>query len=178
MVSEHFDVIAKAPEQAPLADIRLMFRALLAERFHLELHREQRNQSVDVLTLTRPGVLGPKLSRVEPCAEAPKCQAHVGFGQVTTASAPLDQLATALTVATRRTVVNRTGLDGYFAFTLTYTPDAVALEPAVRAEFPAIDPDGPSLSTALKEQLGLTLRSTTEPVDVLIVDRVERPSFD
>ena len=61
-------------------------------------------------------------------------------------------------------------------FALTYTPDAVVLDPAARAEFPAIDPNGPALNTALQEQLGLRLRTTRGLVDVLIVERASPPT--
>lgn len=71
--------------------------------------------------------------------------------------------------------MDETGLAGRYDGALTYTPDAVVLNPATRAEFPAIDPDGPSLGTALREQLGLRLRSRRGPMDVLVVEHVQPP---
>jgi uncharacterized protein (TIGR03435 family) len=65
-----------------------------------------------------------------------------------------------------RDVVDRTGLTGTFDLDLTWAPDQLT----------QVDPNGPSLFTALQEQLGLRLESTTGPVRVLIIDRVERPN--
>ena len=72
-----------------------------------------------------------------------------------------------------RTVVNRTGLDGPFEWTLEWTPDQ--LLPTVGGDTP-IDPNGPSLFVALQEQLGLKLEATRAPVSVVVIDRAEHPT--
>ena len=75
---------------------------------------------------------------------------------------------------TSRQVVDRTGLDGEFAFTLTWTPDEFQRpDPLGR---PPVDQTDTSLFTALQEQLGLRLDGGTGPVDVLVVDGAQRPS--
>ena len=82
-----------------------------------------------------------------------------------------------------RTVIDHTGLSGPFDWTLVWTPDNLPQRaPGTPADQPvtvngfAIDPNGPSLFTALQEQLGLKLESTKGPVDVLVIDRVEHPT--
>jgi uncharacterized protein (TIGR03435 family) len=71
-------------------------------------------------------------------------------------------------------VFDRTGLNGLFNVRLTWTPDPLPPGP-LPPDAPPIDPNGPSLFTAVQEQLGLTLESTTGPVDVVVIDSVERP---
>jgi uncharacterized protein (TIGR03435 family) len=85
--------------------------------------------------------------------------------------------ANALTALVGRVVVDRTGLTGSWDFDLTFEPMPVR-RPGAAAELPAPDPDAPSIFTALREQLGLTLETTRGPVDVLVIDRIEHPTPD
>jgi len=95
-------------------------------------------------------------------------------------SFPLSQLASALSQMTQRVVVDRTGLAGNFDLDLTFTPDQTMSRgaPPPGATPPPIDPNGPSIFTALQEQLGLKLESTRGPVDVIVIDHVEPPTPD
>ena len=78
-----------------------------------------------------------------------------------------------------RTVADRTGLTGRFNFHLTWTPDQIPQRAAgAPDDLPPIDPNGPPIFTALQEQLGLKLESTTGPVEVLVIDSVEHPTPD
>lgn len=175
--SEHFDVAAKGPANTTEARARDMFRSLLVERFRLDARREPREMAVDVLTLASDR-LGPNLTPSKgPCA-SPPCHARASFGHIEGKAVPVSELAAALTLLTRRVVVDRTGLAAPCDFTLTYTPDAIVLQPTVRSEFPAVDPDGPSLATALRQQLGITMLTTREPVDMVVIDHIERPDPD
>ena len=73
-----------------------------------------------------------------------------------------------------RAVVDRTGLTADYEFDLTWTPEVL---PGPSAEsFVRADPNGPSLFTAVQEQLGLKLEATTGPVEVLVIDSAERPT--
>jgi uncharacterized protein (TIGR03435 family) len=72
-------------------------------------------------------------------------------------------------------VVDRTGLTGTYDLELTWTPEA---PPAGRDGAPPVDPNGPSVFTALQEQLGLKLEATTGPVEVLVIDSADRPTPD
>ncbi len=76
-----------------------------------------------------------------------------------------------------RLIFDKTGLSGRFAFTLTWTPEQMPTE-APPPGIPPIDPNGPSLYTALQEQLGLKLQSARGPVEVLVIDSIERPTPD
>jgi uncharacterized protein (TIGR03435 family) len=95
------------------------------------------------------------------------------------------QLATTLSQQVRRIVVDRTGLTGRFDFDLQWTPEQLPPRaPGTPADQPLringadIDPNGPSIFTAMQEQLGLKLDSTNGSVDVLVIDGVEQPTPD
>ena len=76
-----------------------------------------------------------------------------------------------------RTVVDRTGLEGGWDFELFFAPEVRGpIPPGV--ELPPVDPNAPSLFTALQEQLGLKLEATKAPVEVLVVDSASRPTLD
>ena len=78
---------------------------------------------------------------------------------------PLEYLAANLAYLLGRTVIDKTGLAGKYSYTVTYTPD----------DAPPADTNGPSLFTALQDQLGLKLESSKGPVDLLVIDHVEKP---
>ena len=98
-------------------------------------------------------------------------------GSITATGWTLDALASTLSPWTGRVVVDRTQLRGLFDFELTWTPEQPIRLPDDAPPI-AIDPNGPSLFTALQEQLGLKLESTRGPVDVIVVDSVQRPTAD
>jgi uncharacterized protein (TIGR03435 family) len=75
-------------------------------------------------------------------------------------------------------VIDRTGLSGLLDFDLEWTPDQLPRQPPDDPEPLRIDPNGAPLFTALQEQLGLRLESTRGSVDVLVVDRAEKPTED
>jgi uncharacterized protein (TIGR03435 family) len=89
----------------------------------------------------------------------------------------MEQLVTSLAPFVSRVVLERTGFSGLFDFEIEWTPDQPPRQPPDDPEL-RIDPNGPSLFTALQEQLGLKLQSTNGPVDVLVIDRAEKPSED
>jgi len=90
------------------------------------------------------------------------------------------QLVNTLAQLVRRTVVDRTGLTGPWAFDLKFAldPSQMPFAPPPGAQLPPIEPDAPSINTAVEEQLGLKLESTRGPVDMVIVDRLGRPIPD
>ena len=92
----------------------------------------------------------------------------------------MEQLAVSLSQAVHRTVTNHTGLTGAFEVNLTWTPDQVVSGGGGRAisSKRGIDPNGPSIFTAIQEQLGLKLESGRGPAAVVVIDHVERPSLD
>jgi len=100
-----------------------------------------------------------------------------GPARTVAGGATMVQFATNLSVRVERLVFDKTGLTGRFAFTLAWTPDRMPTE-APPPGVPPIDPDGPSIYTALQEQLGLKLKPARGPVDVVVIDRVERLTPD
>jgi uncharacterized protein (TIGR03435 family) len=96
----------------------------------------------------------------------------------------LSQLVQFLSQNLGRTVIDKTGLEGNYDFNVTYTPDQIPAPlpggnaPGGPPPFPAIDPNGPSLTTALQEQLGLKLDATRGPITVFVVDKASQPTAD
>lgn len=185
------------------AQTRLMMQSLLEDRFHLAVHRDTRPLPVYDLVLARadgkPGPqLRPSTADCEPGrdggrggarsgpppgppapGERPACGMMMSPGRIMAGGTPLSDLIMPLSMFTRRTVVDRTNLGGSFDIDLVWTPDQMPFGPPPPGmTLPAIDPNGPSIFTALQEQLGLRLESHTAPTEVLVIDRVERPTAD
>lgn len=112
--------------------------------------------------------------------ERPACGDRMAFGQLLAGGMPMSRLATQiLSQLTGRVVVDRTGLTGGYDIDLKWTPTPDQLPPGPPPpgiELPPIDPNGPSLLTALQEQLGLRLDTERGPVDVLVIDRLQQPA--
>jgi uncharacterized protein (TIGR03435 family) len=157
--------------------MREQLRALLADRFQLTLHRETKEQSVYALVVAKGG---SKLKESETQGSAgPRGMMRMGRGQVSGQAMPLQQLTEVLSSQLGRPVIDRTGLKGNFDFKLEWTPDPgqPAAMPANGPDAPPpSDPNGPSIFTAVQEQLGMRLESTKGPVELLVVDTVEKPS--
>jgi uncharacterized protein (TIGR03435 family) len=180
---DRFDIEARTSERAdpPGAPTRLSerLRTLLGDRFRLRVHTETRNMPAFALVVARgDGKPGPQLrnSTVD-CAPggAPnpdpdrQCGISGKGGVIIGRSVPAGQLAGYLSgiPAVDRHVTDRTGLTARYDFRLEYSP--AFLEPGGT---------GPSLFTALTEQLGLTLQAETVPLPVLIIDSVQKPTPD
>jgi uncharacterized protein (TIGR03435 family) len=186
----------------PPSPAQLMLRSLLRERFNLVVRRETREMPIYAMVRGREdGKLGVELSpsttdcealgaarqgggapQLPKPGERPVCSIRMGFGELAGGGFPLSSLASALVQTVQRTVVDRTGLVGNFDFHVRWTPDKLpAGAPAdrpFRMNGLEIDPNGPSIFTALQEQLGLKLESARGPVEVLVVDHIERPVPD
>ena len=191
VATERFDITAKAAADVPPTPIgrtspeALMLRSLLEDRFRLSAHRETRDLPIYALVLARAdGRLGPQLRQTtsDYCARllaaagkagdtpippgGPVCGMRPGGtgNEITAGAIPMNEFARFLNVNVGRTVVDRTGLTGVWDFDLKWSPPNA----------PTPDPDRPSIFTALQEQLGLRLDATTGPVEVLVIDRLER----
>jgi uncharacterized protein (TIGR03435 family) len=195
-----FDVTAKADGNPSADQMQQMSRALLAERFKLITHNDTRELSIYALAPARPDAKpGPQLKKSEadcgavrgsappaPLApgQVPPCGLVIGFGSIRASGTTIAALSSTLAGSAGRVVVDRTGLTDRFDIDLTWTPDQIpqgqtgagAQPPMVNGA--TVDPNGPSLFTALQEQLGLKLESTKGPVEVLVIDRAEKPSED
>lgn len=188
--SEHYDIMAKtdhasASDPSQMTDdqrkttqeqMRQRLQALLAERFQLTIHREKTEQSAYALVVARSG------SKLQPAAvkegERARPMMRMGRGQLSGQGVPLDMLVTSLSSQLGHPVLDRTGLTGNFDFTLEWTPDPgqPSGPPGADVHGPPVDPNGPSIFTAVQEQLGLRLESQKGLVEKIVVDRVERPS--
>jgi uncharacterized protein (TIGR03435 family) len=168
--SQFYDIAAKADgESAPSqAELRQMFQKLLANRFQLKLHHETRDLPVYALVV---GKGGPLMRESGP--DARYSFMIPGSGQWKVSKLEMSRLARDLTREVGRTVVDFTGLTGYYDFTLEWAPEQAAIPTADGATLPN---SGPSIFTAVQQQLGLKLESRKHPIDLLIIDHVEKPS--
>jgi uncharacterized protein (TIGR03435 family) len=192
-----FDVEAKvSPEDAPklkaltIEQRRQMMVALLEARFGLKYHHEARDLPMYELVVAKGGV---KMQASKPDPEGPDDSLgsepaparHMlmmhGRGHIESVGTGTSGLVRLLSAQLDRTVVDKTGLTGNYDFKLDWTPDDTA-SAMTKGGNPApgdnaVSPDaGPSLFTALEEQLGLKLVSTKGPVDVIVIDQLEQPT--
>ena len=148
-------------------------RNLLADRFQLTLHRETKEQPVYALVVAKGG---PKFQESTEASGL----IRMGRGTLTGRATRLGMLALNLSNELGRRVIDKTGLTGKYSFELKWTPiqpSAASLGPPPGAELPPpADSNGPSIFTALPEQLGLRLESQKGPVEILVIDRAEKPS--
>jgi len=204
-VPDEFRAMAPPQPGAGPGPLQLMMRALLADRFKLVAHTETKEAPIYALILARSdGKLGPGLRKSEvDCAalfaargrggampppgppqpgERQPCGMRIGPGNLMGGGALMPQFANTLGMFAGRIVLDRTGLAGSWDVDLTWTPDQMPQRPpGAPADQPVqfngvtIDPNGPSLFTAVQEQLGLKLDSQRGPVEMLVIDRAEKP---
>jgi uncharacterized protein (TIGR03435 family) len=189
--SERYDILAKSPSpDAPvdmrqmtdeqrrlfLEQIRQRMRALLEERFQLAVHRDSKELPVYALVV---GKNGHKLKESQ--LEASRQGLRITRGQMNADGSTTELFAKTLANVVGRPVLDRTGLKGRYDFKLEWTPDPGG--PMARigpGEGPAggnpPDLSGPSIFTAVQEQLGLKLESTRGPAEIIVIDRVEKAS--
>jgi uncharacterized protein (TIGR03435 family) len=166
--STRFDVIAKtetasAPAQpqdmdAKLKLVQTRLQSLLADRFQFRAHKGTMEMPVYGLVVAKGG---PKLE-----ASTVNTGFSTGRGQFICSDSSMDDLASLLSGPLDRMVIDQTKLTGSYKFTLKWTPD----------ESPNPNPDLPGIFTAIQEQLGLKLVPTKGPVEMLIIDHIEKPS--
>jgi bla regulator protein blaR1 len=180
--TERWDVEAKTEGvqgRIPLDQLSAMLRRLIEDRFQLKARREKKEMPVYALLVTKDG---SKLKPHPAGTAENKPFASFGRGLGTFTDSSIVGLAFQLSTQLGRPVIDRTDLKGSYDFTLQWTPtpgegspESLGLAP--RAEPPPpIDSSGPTIFTVLEDQLGLKLESTKGPVEVLLIDHVERPS--
>jgi uncharacterized protein (TIGR03435 family) len=200
--SERFDIEAKmeasvadalqklSPDRRALA-LQKMLQSLLADRTKLTVHSETRDLPIYFLVIAKGG---PKLQESKPGDTYPNAptfpdgtRAGAGASYETRDGAAVSQaismthLAGMLTSELGRPVFDKTGLTGTYDFTMRYTPDdrlqpPPGLAPNERPPLPPPDSNAPSLFDALQQQLGLKLESGKGPVEIIVIDHVERPT--
>ena len=163
--SDRFDVIGKPERPVDRKALQSMLQALLADRFHLTIHRDTREMPVYFLVVAKGGA---KLRESAPGSVGTGQSA--GMGWFKASNNRIDDFAQTLAGMVSRSVIDKTGLTGQYDFRLDYAPDAIAGTDTGNA------PEKPSLFTALQEQLGLKLEPGKAPVEMFVVDRAEKPS--
>jgi uncharacterized protein (TIGR03435 family) len=153
-----------------------MLQKLLADRFKLAFHREKKELSVYAITV---GKTGPKLTKSDGDPNGLPGLGFRGPGRFNGRNANIADFAGIMqTLVLDRPVVDQTGLRDRYDFALNWTPDETQFgglagqlqPPSDKADVP------PDLYTAIQQQLGLKIEATKAPVEVLAIDRVEKPS--
>jgi uncharacterized protein (TIGR03435 family) len=165
LASDLYDVTATLPPGSSQDQVPDMLRTLLEERFHLATQHETRQMPVLALTVANNG---PKL---KPGDEAEQwvggnMKGGIFKGRLELHQITMGGLAEVLAGKTGRPVIDRTHLIGFFDVSLTWTPEDTT----------GATTTGPSIYTALQEQLGLKLQSDRAPVDILVISHIEKPS--
>lgn len=182
--TEKYDIVAKGDgsglsgdemEKMPEAqrnrlmeEVRTRVRALLADRFQLKVRRETKELPLYALIVAKGG------AKIQPATEDGRPGGRLsmrrgGAGtEVTGQQVPLANLVRLLSDQVGRTIVDKTGLNGNYDFKMTFAPDPAPGQPA--------DSDGPSIFTAVQQQLGLKLDAQKGPVEVLVIDSAQKPS--
>jgi uncharacterized protein (TIGR03435 family) len=169
---------------------RSMLQPALADRFKLKVHTEIKQLPVYEIVLAKGGSKLKEATAGDTYANGIKGPDGVGRGgmmrfgpgQLTAQAVPMTSLTNMLSQQLHRTVLDKTGLTGKYDLELNWTPDQGAdpmfkgPEGSPQRGDAAPDSSGPSIFTALQEQLGLKLQSAKGPVETLVIDHVEMPS--
>ncbi len=201
--TEHYDITAKPhvaaaqPQGDEWPEMALMLQSLLEERFKASLHQESRSLPVYTLVVTKGGITLHKPGNCVDASDA-AAAAAASSGQMFCGSSRLGRtgptrsivgaritmadLAGSLSIMMGREVIDRTAYADAFDVHLEWAPDdsPVRSSPGSDAGATSVppDPNGASLFTAVQEQLGLRLESEQGPVNVYVIDHVERPEPD
>lgn len=156
---DRWDLTAKAPDGVNTKPdvLRGMLQELLTERFRIATHLESKQMTVLALSVSKSG------SKLKPHGDDPKTSLMTGRGKLAGGNQTTDDIARTLAGQIGQQVIDKTGLTGKFDYELTWESDPTKGE-------------GPSVFTAVQEQLGLKLDAEKAPVEILVVDRADRPT--
>jgi uncharacterized protein (TIGR03435 family) len=201
--SERYTIDAKATGNVSHDKVSLMLQSLLEERFQLKIHRETRELPIFHLVIAKggPNLPSPKEGgctnsddpppeltggRMTPPGSGPTPMTRCGGldvmlqmkgARMSGGKVPMPEFVRMLSMVLDRTVVDRTGLTGPFDIRLDFLPDdSTPHLPPPPPDAPPSSVMSPPILSALPEQLGLRLEAVKGPVDVIVIDRVERPS--
>ncbi len=197
LASERFDIAAKADHRITIDEKRQMVRALFEDRFKLKTHRETRDAPIYALVMARTDrKLGPDLKPStldcaaiiqarqqagsaapppSPADPVPECGTVGGPTRFRAHGVQMGSFAGTLAAMMRQMIVDETGLTGWFDLDLRMSPEGfpgAPINPNPAADAP------PSVFTAVQEQLGLKLQPRRGPVEMFVIDSVERPTSD
>ena len=202
ITSDRYDVEAQAGGPLSYDDSSLAVRAMLEDRFQLRVHREKRELPVYILTIGKDGSKMKSVDAPAPFNPAlappipppgrrgagssftpPPGMIFRGLNNVIGSAIQTEQLASVLSSLVGRLVIDKTNLTGYFDIKMEFaSPEAPGNRALGNTARPAgqqavaVEPEGPSIFTALQEQLGLRLESAKAPVEVIVIDSIQRPS--
>jgi uncharacterized protein (TIGR03435 family) len=192
-----FDIVGIYPAPHPTEpQIRAMLQKLLADRFGLKVHAEQRDiPAYDLVVARKDGRLGPQLlksnvdcvawkkekhnrsqvdaggpSPVSSSGKRPECRIDATRRWLSGGAVPIHDLLGPLGVMVSKPIVDKTGLGGAYDIDLQWDPTGLAVEPAK-----AGTSEAPTIFTAVEEQLGLKLVPHKEKFDVVVVDAIKLP---
>jgi uncharacterized protein (TIGR03435 family) len=165
--SQPYNIEATLPPGASGEQVLVMIRNLLADRFHLEFHRESRELPVYALLA---GKNGPKLAE----GTAGRGRTSSSPGKIVVENALMRNFVESLTRWVDLPVVDMTGLKSTYSFTLEWTPDHAPSEHEPGGPAVSEATAGPSIFTAIQEQLGLKLEPRKAPMEVLVIDRADK----
>jgi uncharacterized protein (TIGR03435 family) len=189
---ERYDIVATAPEGSKPAQQREMLRNMILDRMKLVGHVEQQERTTFALLLARSdGRLGPDLkpstldcsaagrggppSQPQGPPSAAEAQSRCGMsmsrGMIASGGITMDRLVPSLRGLAGGLVKNQTGLEGFYALTLRFSP-GMSADPSAASD------DAPQFVTALQEQLGLKLQPEKSMVAIFVIDHIERPIPD
>jgi uncharacterized protein (TIGR03435 family) len=191
--TDRFNIVAKAEGDLGTR-VQAMLQSLLEDRFKLRVHTEMRDADIFALVLSRKdGKVGPELHEsTADCYHAPPpagtpvdparmCTIRTGVGNWTARGVTMTEFAAAAarTPSVNRAIQDRTGLTGKYDFHLEFVPPVIPGPNGGSAPVPNPAADsGPSVFTAIQEQLGLKLQAAKAPLEFLVVDSAERPTED
>jgi len=201
--TDRYDIEAR-PEQGFIPTVeqaQKMLQALLEERFGLQVRHETKDGPIYALMVAKGGLKAkksadqtplnfeaptpggpaggpppPPPAPFNPGGPMPRGMMMVGIGQLRATAQTMSGFAGLLTGSAGRKVVDRTSLEGLYDFELNWTPDQIPANLPADAPFPRPDPNGPSIFTALPEQLGLQLESATGPLESIVIESVHKPT--
>lgn len=166
--SDHFDIVTKTDTPTTRDQMKLMLRALLADRFGLTFHHETREMRALVLTVVDKG------AKLKPAADpaAPPFRQNSANG-TEARSMPIQEFADFLAQPLHMPIVNQTGLTGRYDFALDFTPYL----PESGKNMDGTKPDTMGIvKAAMQDELGLKMDTRKTPVDVMVIDHVGKPS--
>jgi len=179
---ERYDLTANTPPNATKDQVPEMLQTLLADRFQLKVHRESRDLPVYALLVSKSG----SKMHLSPSRDREGAVLRWGPGRLQGQGIKMSDLVTTLSALGGRPVLYMTELPGAYDVTLEFAPDATMsiamMKMSKMAARPAEGPDGggsggatgPSIFTAVQEQLGLRLEPRKAPLDMIVVDRAEK----
>jgi uncharacterized protein (TIGR03435 family) len=168
MHSDHWDITAKADGPASEAQMKLMMQALLAERFKLGFHRQEKELKAFALVVAKTAAKGG--AKLKPAEGDGKAVMQNSANGTVARSTTMQEFGDMLSGPLQAPVVDKTGLPGKYDFTLDFTSYIPADAKTMRPEMTDV------ILTALQGELGLKLEPQKTMVQVMVVDRVEKPS--